>query len=254
MQKAMAQYAWVSYSGTARMELAIVLLAVAGGLLYAGARLHLPIAAARPARAVVIFMLLTWVLVIATFLVGVSVYAQQAQREQAAGAAPVNHVMPVTFIAAGITFVIILICSPGGGWGRLVSAAIGAMAAPMIFELPFDLIVMARTYPPVIPDPALYRALFFLPLFLIEIVTLALLVLSPMVKLSKASFFSFALMLIVFAAWGLLGFAYPSGGTALALNVVSKILAFVTALCLFLPQRARAGADDSRARASNAIM
>jgi hypothetical protein len=31
---------------------------------------------------------------------------------------------------------------------RLSSAVIAAMAAPMIFELPFDLIVMARTYPP----------------------------------------------------------------------------------------------------------
>jgi hypothetical protein len=111
------------------------------------------------------------------------------------------------------------------------------MAAPMIFEFPFDLIVMARTYPPIPPDPALYRALFFVPLFLIEITTLLLLRLSPMVRLTRATFFSFALMLGVFAVWALSGFGYPSAPVPITLNVVSKILAFVTVLTLFLPQR-----------------
>jgi hypothetical protein len=77
----------------------------------------------------------------------------------------------------------------------------------MIFELPFDLIVMARTYPSIPPDPALYRALFFAPLFLIGITTLLLLGLSPMVRLTRATFISFALMLGVFAVWALSGSA-----------------------------------------------
>jgi hypothetical protein len=135
-------------------------------------------------------------------------------------------------------FVIILTRSTPGFGTRLLSAAIGAMAAPMIFEFPFDLIVMARTYPPIPPDPALYRALFFVPLFLIEITTLLLLRLSPMVRLTRATFFSFALMLGVFAVWALSGFGYPSAPLPITLNVVSKILAFVTLLTLFLPQRA----------------
>jgi hypothetical protein len=107
----------------------------------------------------------------------------------------------------------------------------------MIFELPFDLIVMARTYPSIPPDPALYRALFFAPLFLIEITTLLLLRQSPLVRLTRATFFSFALMLGVFAVWALSGFGYPSASVPTALNMVSKVLAFVTVLTLFLPQR-----------------
>ena len=87
------------------------------------------------------------------------------------------------------------------------------------------------------------RALFFAPLFLIEITTLSLLTLSPMVKLPKATFFSFAAMLAVFAVWSLSGFGYPSAPLPYALNVLSKILAFVTALSLFLPQRAEASAS-----------
>jgi Protein of unknown function (DUF3089) len=109
----------------------------------------------------------------------------------------------------------------------------------MIFELPFDLIVMARSHPVI--DPALYRPLLFGCLFGIEITTLLLLRLSPMVRLTRAAFFSFALMLGVFAAWALSGFGYPSAPLPTALNIASKILAFVTALTLFLPQRLTPG-------------
>jgi hypothetical protein len=61
------------------------------------------------------------------------------------------------------------------------------------------------------------------------------------VRLSKASFYSFALMLAVFAVWGLAGFAYPSAPVPFMLNVVSKILAFVVTLSLFLHPRAQVG-------------
>jgi hypothetical protein len=249
----MAQYGtWISYGGMARIELAVVLLAAAGGLAYAGTRLPLPARAARPGRAVISFMLVTWVLAIAAFLVCLAAYAQQERHQYpAAGRLPVDHILPVTLSAACATFIIIFAASPEGFGPRLASAAIGAMAAPMIFELPFDLIVMTRTYPPILPDPAVYRALFFLPLFLIEVTTLSLLTLSPMVKLSRGAFLSFAAMLAVFAAWSLLGFAYPSAPIPTTLNGLSKILAFVTALSLFLPQRARASTQDPRPAATD---
>ena len=48
----MTQYGtWVSYGGAARVVLAIVLLAAAAGLVYAGTRLPLPSRAARPSTA-----------------------------------------------------------------------------------------------------------------------------------------------------------------------------------------------------------
>jgi hypothetical protein len=243
----MTQYGtWVSYSGDARIELAIVLLAAAAGLAYAGTRLPLPARAARPGRAAMIFMLVTWVLAIAAFLACLAIYARQYRHDYPGTSyAPADHILPVTLLAAGVTFVIILISSGSYGPGaRLASAVIGAIAAPMIFELPFDLIVMARIYPPIPPHPALYRALFFLPLFLTEITTLSLLTTSPMVKLSRGALFSLASMLAVFAVWGLFGFAYPSAPMPTVLNVVSKILAFVTVLCLFLPQRTKASTQD----------
>jgi hypothetical protein len=111
---------------------------------------------------------------------------------------------------------------------------------------------MTRTYP-IPPDPAGYRALFFLPLFAIELTTLALLTLSPMVRLSRATFWSFAAMLAVFAVWALFGFGYPSTPVSITLNVVSKILAFVTALTLFLPVRNQADVRSPQAGAAQAL-
>jgi hypothetical protein len=236
----MTQYGtWVSYGGDARIWLATGLLAVAGGVTLAGIRLPLPIRATRPGPVGRIAMILAWVASIAAFLVCVTIYARQYVHAYGptATAPPTDRIAPVTLLAVAVVFVIIISRRSPGARTRLASGAICAIAAPMIFELPFDLIVMARTYPPIPPDPALYRALFFVPLFLIEITTLLLLRLSPMVRLTRATFFSFALMLGVWAAWALAGFGYPSAPLPIALNIASKILAFVAAFTLFLPEQ-----------------
>jgi hypothetical protein len=237
----MPQYGtWVSYGGAARIWLAVVLLAAAGGLACAGIWLPLPARAATPGRTAMTATLVAWVASIAAWLVCVIIYTRQyvhAYHITVAKAAPPDHVAPVTFAAVVAIFVIILTRSSPPGGTRLASAAIGAIAAPLIFELPFDLIVMARTYPSIPPHPALYRALFFVPLFLIEITTLLLLRLSPRVRLTRATFFSLALMLGVFAVWALSGFGYPSAPVPVTLNIVSKLLAFAAVLTLFFPRR-----------------
>jgi hypothetical protein len=246
---------WVSYGGAARMVLAVVLLAAAGGVVYAGIRLPLPVRLARPSEGVRTFRLVTWGFAIIAFLVCLPIYVKHARREHLLHTVPPDAITPVTVICVGVIFVIIFIVGSSHGWRiALASAAIGAAAAPMIFEFPFDLIVMARTYPPLPPDPALYRVLFFAPLFLVEFTTLALLTLSPMVRLSRSAFFFFALMLTVFAAWGLFGFAYPSAPVPFALNALSKILAFAAALSLFLSRRAQASTAGPLASSSATLM
>jgi len=243
----MPQYGtWFSYSGSAKLILAIVLVATAAALAIAGLKLPLPARPHRPGSNTTTLLIVAWAISITAFLACVGVYAQQAQRDHLAGR-PADNILPVTLIAAGVTFFIIAVTGKPGGRIAVLSAAIAAMAAPMVFELPFDLIVMARTFPPIPPDPALYRAVFFAPLFLVEITTLALLTWSPMVRLTKATSFAFALMLAVFAVWALAGFDYPSTPLPYALNVVAKLLAFATILTLFLPLRAEAEAEDPHA-------
>ncbi len=244
--------AWIGYGGAARIGLAVVLLAVAGGVAYAGVRWPGPFPARKPRPAVANLMIAVWVLAITVFLVCASVYVQQARHELPGRATPADPITPVTLVGVGVVFLAILIASTGRPAARLGSAVIGALAAPWIFELPFDLVIVTRTYP-IPPDPAGYRALFFLPLFAIALSTLALLTLSPMVRLSRATFWSLALMLAVFAVWALFGFGYPSAPVPITLNVVSKILAFVTALTLFLPVRDQASVREPQAGATQAV-
>jgi hypothetical protein len=240
----MPQYGtWFSYSGSARLILAVVLLAVAAAVAFAGIELPLPARLPRPGSNITTLMVVAWALSITAFLACVGIYGKQAHQEHLAGR-PADNIFPITLIAAGLTFFIIAVNGKPRGKTAVLSAAIAAIAAPMVFELPFDLIVMARTYPPIPPNPALYRAVFFVPLFLVEITTLALLTWPPMVRLTRATFFAFALMLAVFAVWALAGFEYPSVPLPYALNVVSKLLAFATILTLFLPLRAPAEMEE----------
>jgi hypothetical protein len=119
------------------------------------------------------------------------------------------------------------------------SAVTAAMAGPMIFELPFDLIVMTRAYPPVPPFPELFIGLYFIPLFSIELTTLSLLFLSPSMKVTRQTLFSLAGMFLVFAIWGFLSFSFPYTTEFAVLNGAAKALAFVTVVTLFLPQKMR---------------
>lgn len=201
-------------------------------------------------------MVFGWGLTGVAFLSCVEAYVAQERRDGIAKAPPADPIALVSLTAAVVLFVIVYRATPYRRWIRLSSAAIAVLAALSIFELPFDLIISARIYPAVPPDPALYRALSFAPLVLVELTTLSLLTMTPMVKLSRTVFFCLALMVLVFAVWALAGFGYPSAPVPFAMNVVSKILAFVTALSLFFPEWftpwRRSQPDDSVEQASDA--
>jgi hypothetical protein len=142
-------------------------------------------------------------------------------------------------IGLGIIWFAIAIMHNSRGWRvALGSAVIGALAAPWVFEVPFDLIIMTRTAA-IPPDPAAYRILFFAPLLAVGVTTVLRLTTSPVVRLSRPTLWCFAAMLAVWAVWALVGFAYPSAPIPFALNVVSKILAFAATLSMFVPERSQ---------------
>jgi hypothetical protein len=233
----MTQYGtWVSYGGDARTALCLGLIGGSGVVAYAGTRLRRPHGTSWPGKRAATFMVVGWVLAIAAFLTGLGFYAAKEVHDFPGMPPLTDHILPVTLTAALLTIGIILVGSDVPPRTRLTGAVIAAMAAPMVFELPFDLVVLGRTYPPLPPDPALYRAVFFVPLFLLEVSTIALLLLTPMVRLTRATFYGFALMLAVFAIWAAtVGFSYPSTAAPITLNIVGKLLAFATTLTLFFP-------------------
>jgi len=92
---------WVSYGGDARTWLAIALLAVAGGAIFAGIRLPLPLSvrARRPVRAGRVAMLVAWVASIMALVVCVRIYIRQCMQVydlSAPAAAPRNPITSLT--------------------------------------------------------------------------------------------------------------------------------------------------------------
>lgn len=231
-------YTWLGYAGTARIGLAVVLVAVAAVIVYAGTRLHRPILPPKPSPHVKVIIVAGLGLAIVALLVCVAEYADGLRRHNLLRILPKNPspIAPVSAVCAIAIFAAIIFLTRSQEPPiRVASGLIGALAALTIFELPFDLIVMTRVYPPVPPDPSLYRLLFFAPLFLIEFLALSLLSLVPTTRLTRPTFLCFALMLLVFAAWALAGFGFPATPGSYAFNAVSKVIAFVTALTLFIP-------------------
>jgi hypothetical protein len=221
--------------GTDAVFLAITLLAIGILLTYLGTRLIGAVGVRKPGKTVSVFMMLIWGLSLATFEIAYATYAVQLYQQNMIETPPVNPISPITEFCGVATFIIIAYLARSHGLKvALGSAFVGTAAAPMIFELPFDLIVMSRTYPPIPPFPTLFRLLFFLPLFMVEISTFSLLTFSPLTKLSKYTFFSLAGMFFVFAVWAFLGFSYPSNPISVTLNGISKILSFIVAITLFL--------------------
>jgi hypothetical protein len=224
---------WVSYSGDAVIYLVIVLVVVASAFAYAGRRLRVPLKITRPEGAAAGFMIAIWLLAIYTDGIAAFVYGLHVKEAYPDFVAA--RVRVGTFVYALVTFLVILYVTRRWGWKvALASAVIGTAAAPMIFELPFDLIVMARTNPPIPTRPMLYRQLFFLPLFLVELSTISLLTLLPSMRVTAYACYAVAAMFVVFALWAAFGFAFPAEPLPLALNVISKILCFVAAIMLFV--------------------
>jgi hypothetical protein len=234
---------WVNYSGGAEIVLVVVLVAAAVAVAYAGIRLPLPARPPRPGRAAKVMLLAVWVAAIASLLVSVAAYEIQIGQAGLAHTPRSDPIAPVTLIGVCVLFIVIAVAQKARGWRVAAgSAVVGAAAAPWIFEVPFDLVIMPRSHPLIDPGP--YRLVLFGTLILTGITTLALLWLSPAVRVHRATLWCLAGMLAVFAGWGLFGFSYPSAPGPVTLNVVSKILALVTALTLFLPERTRSEAPQ----------
>ncbi len=232
----MTQYGtWSPYVGSNSILLAVVLFIVMGVLMYLAMRLHHPIEVKRPGTFLGVSLVVIWLLAVTTFLVAVIIYVRTLYQQVGHFTGPVNPITPVTETSGVVAFIAIAyLARRSGFWVAFGSAIVGTIAAPMIFELPFDLIVMWRTYPPA-PE-ILFTLLFFFPLFLVEVSSFAMLTLSPFMKLSRYTLFLLSGMFLIFAVWALFGFAYPAAPIPVALNTISKILAFATAVSLFLPQ------------------
>jgi hypothetical protein len=216
---------WAPYTGVGAALLALLLFGAATLLVYYGRRLTTALGIKGPGRTGGILIVATWIISLAVLLLTEALLrALTAQRPSVP-----SPIEPVTITCGVCCFVAIAYLTRSHGLNlALGSAFVGTAAAPMIFELPFDLIVMGRGN-----APAYITLIFFTPLLLVEISTLSLLQLSPLTKVTRYTAFSLATMFAIWGVWALFGFAYPADPVSFTLNSLSKVVSFATAVTLF---------------------
>jgi hypothetical protein len=217
---------WRPYSLPGSLILAIFLLVLGAGLILLGARLKSAVKVPRPGTALKIAIVAVWAILVSFFLFLYAVSDKTSPRAVQNG-----PIFPITISCAVLSFAYLLYATRHDGFLNAVgNGIVGAAVGPMIFEFPFDWIVI-----PQIQTSAVYLVAFFTPLFAIELSTLSLLPLCRRASITRYSLFSLGAMFIVFALWALEGFSSPSSPVSFILNAVSKVLSFTTAVALFSP-------------------
>lgn len=222
---------WNPYVGLSASYLAVTLFAIGVLLAYSGTRLKHAIKIPKAEDALSVLILVCWTICVVVLLVSERIIRRVAPQHAAQFASILSGpIFPITLLSAIITFAVVgYLCRSYGITVALGSALVGTAAAPMIFELPFVLIVMGT-----VKLTVFVALLFFLPLLLVTISTMSLLFLSRLTSLSNYTLFSLGGMFIVFSVWAFFGFAYPSDTLSFAMNGISKVLSFTTAITLFL--------------------
>lgn len=225
--------AWIAYQGGEAWLLAAILLIATIVFATFGYRIRQPIALKRPGVAIGSLILALWFLSMLMLFLALLAYGVQMQEVHIAFQQDHPQIGTIFYCFAAL-FIITWLTRRYGWKTALYSGVFGAAGAVMLFELPFDLIIMTRVYPPIPPNPALYKALFFCPLFQWEISTLALMALSPAMRITRGACYALALMFAVWAVWAAaFGFSYPVEKGPWTVNVISKLLCFAAAIQLF---------------------
>jgi hypothetical protein len=222
-----ALIAWNPYSGSAAIALSIILFAVGFSLVFLGRRLTKDFKFPMPGKVLKIVIVLVW----AVSILFVLPLFKQVAIETGQSSLGTGPVLPITLASAACTFAVVAyITRRGGILAALGNGFAGAAAGPMVFELPFILIItpMVTTR---VPHP-----LFLLLTFLVVILsTLALPLFSSRFSVTRYSLYLVGAMILVFAAWALLtGYSPPSDPVSFTLNAISKVLGFAAVAAGFL--------------------
>ena len=223
---------WSPFTGETALLLALLLFLAGASVILLGIRLNRDVGLPRPWRWLQVVIVVVWALQI---LILLKVFKHISTVDPSAGVT--GPVLPVTLASAACTFALVAYALRRSGAPSALGAAVAAtFAGPMVFELPFILIVGPGSTTPTDPGATLSG-----PFFLAMFTTLAFLSFSSKAAISRYTLYFLGAMFLTFSVWALFGFAYPSDPTTLLLNAVSKVFAFAVTASMFV--RSRRGAS-----------
>ncbi|MDA4122705.1 MAG: hypothetical protein OK456_05930 [Thaumarchaeota archaeon] len=215
---------WNPYYGETALLLALILFLVGSAVVLLGSRLKKSRQLPRPRTWLKAVIAVVWVLQI---LILLRIFKHIIDVDPSAGVT--GPVLPITLASAACTFAYVAyLLRRDGGSSALGGAFAVAVVGPMVFELPFVLIVGPVGETPTDPGAALT-----IPFFIAMFTTLAFLTFSSRAAITRYSLYFLGAMFLAFAVWALFGFSYPSSGSPFLLNAVSKVLGFATTASMF---------------------
>ena len=220
---------WSAYTDDQAVSLGFVLLAFGLACVFSGAMIKGKVFRIRQRITGI-----AGLLVFATWVFSVFVVFFFFDLLNSGGGLVASPVGPVTYSAAGVTFVAIFVSiflrNKRMVKAGIMSAFVGTVFGVMVFELPFLFIISPRIGLPL--DRALLGES---PLFCLVFASYSLIALSPFSGLSRYTLFSLGGVFFVLASWAFMtNFAFPSESTSLVLNSAAKGLGYLVAFTLFL--------------------
>ena len=207
--------------------LSLILFLITAGLFLTARRMKEAVKLPKMGKVLGVVVIVIWAFSILFFLKINQIYARYI-----GGATSLGPIFPITILSAVLTFCYAAyMARRGGPLSSLGNGFLAFIAGPMVFELPFILIIIPLVKAPLIPE-----IIFLIPLFTIVITTLSLLLLSRRIALTRNAVYLFGAMMLVFAIWALDGYSYPTNLLTIALNDISKVLSFACIGALFLQE------------------
>ena len=228
---------WNPYAGSSSIILAVVLLIATGVLTYVAIRLHQPVVVKRPGKFLGVSLVVMWLLSVILFLVADGhLRACGCAAEDSFHRADEPHCSHNNILSCDCLF---RYCGHvrtervlGRSWEChcWYHSCADDLRAPLrshrdvanVSSRPRNIVYIALLFT---ANPR--RNLKFCRCSRSHLI----------MRLSRYTLFLLAAMFLIFAVWALFGFAYPATPIPFALNMISKIIAFATAISLFLPPK-----------------
>lgn len=222
---------WGAYSAYSSLIAFLILFAVGIGIILIAMRMDGKFAPRRLSLAPSIALAILWII---SMLLALSYFASSFQNV-GQFVHNMNPIFPFTTLFAICSFAVIAYVSRRHGiaWA-LLSGLLGAISGTMVFELPFMIITLPLSGLGGVPGEMLLATIIFAAL-----TTFSLLSLMPSFAPNRRSVYALGLMFIIFAAWAIEGFTYPSTPIAFLLNCASKMVGFIVVVAMFLPASKR---------------
>lgn len=221
---------WRAYSGSAAASLGVVLILLGAAVVLLGTRTKDGVRPGMPGRAAKAAIIVVWAVTI--FLI-LGIFKQVAARtgQSSLGVGPV---FPITLACAACTFVAVAYLTRGSGAAAAIGNGFaGAVAGPMVFELPFLLIIT-----PMVTTRVPHPLFSFLDFLVVILTTLALPFFSTRFAVTRYSLYLLGGMVLLFGMWALLtGYAPPADPVSFGLNAASKVLGFASVVAGFVKGR-----------------